>query len=151
MLFEYYEVELKTIIMKIFGYLLILLILPLASAFDSADDKELGTLFQKWVFVDSHDDGILYESGSRFKEDKSGMEFMKDGTMVVRQNAGWCGTPPISYGNFSGTWTAISKTEVALEYAYWGGTIKSTMTIVKLNKKELLVKLEMDEIIRSVD
>jgi len=137
--------------MKFFSYLLVLLILPVTSAFNSAEDKELGALFQKWVFVDSSDEGILYESHSRLKEDKSGMEFMKDGTMVVRQNDGGCGTPPISYGNFSGTWTAISKTEVALEYEYWGGTIKSTMTIVKLNKKELLVKLEMDEIIRSQD
>jgi len=135
--------------MKIYNYLLILLMLPLTSAFDTANDKELGTLFKKWVFVDSNEEGILYESGAQFKEDKSGMEFMKDGTMVVRQNGGWCGTPPIAYENFTGTWRAISKTEFALSYKFWGGTIKSTMTVVKLNKKELVVKLTMDEVIRD--
>ena len=135
--------------MKIFSYLLILLILPLTSAFDTTDHKELGTLFQKWVFVDSNEEGLLYVSDARFKEDKSGMEFRKDGTLVVRQNSGWCGTPPISYGNFSGTWTAISKNEFALSYKFWGGTMNSTMTIVKLNKKELVIKLHMDEVIRD--
>lgn len=151
MLFEYHATELKTMIMKFFSYVLILLILPFTSAFDTDENREHGTLIQKWVMVDSNDEGILYKSDTRFDEHKSGMEFMKDGTMVVRQNAGWCGTPPITYENFSGTWTAISKTEVALAYEFWGGTIKSTMTIVKLNKKELLVKLKIDEVIRSQD
>lgn len=137
--------------MKIFSYLLILLILPVSGAFDTPENKELGTLFQKWVFVDYGDEGTLYESRSRFKEDEPGMEFKKDGTLVVRQNAGWCGTPPISYANFTGTWTAISKTEVALEYPFWGGTMKRTMTIVKLNKKELFVKLKMNGTIRLED
>jgi len=135
--------------MKFFSYLLILLILPVSGAFDTPENKELGSLFQKWVFVDYSDEGTLYESHSQLKENEAGIEFKKDGTLVIRQNGGWCGTPPISYENFPGTWTAISKTEVALTYEFWGGTMKKTMTIVKLNKMELLVKLEMDEIIRS--
>ena len=137
--------------MKLLSYVLILLILPVTGAFDSAENKETGILFQKWVFVDSNEEGGRYESRPQWQEDQSGMEFMKDGTMVIRQNAGWCGTPPITYSNFSGTWTKISKTELALEHEYWGGTIKSTLTIVKLNKKELLVKFKMQEIIRSQD
>lgn len=135
--------------MKFFSYVFILLVLPLTSAFDTPENKEFVTIFQKWVFVDTNEEGTLYESDTQWDEHKSGMEFRKDGTMVVRQNAGWCGTPPISFGNFSGTWTAISKTELALEYEYWGGTMKSTMNIVKLNKKELLVKIKVDEVIRS--
>ncbi|MEM7087011.1 MAG: hypothetical protein AAF489_12555 [Bacteroidota bacterium] len=137
--------------MKFFSYLLILLILPVTGAFNAVESDKKETLIKKWVFVDSNDQGILYKSHAQLKEDKGGMEFMRDGTMVVRQNAGWCGTPPITYANFPGTWTASSKKEVALEYEYWGGTIKSTMTIVKLDKNELLVKFERNELIRSND
>ena len=32
----------------------------------------------------------------------------EDGSFTERKNTGWCGTPPITYGNFEGSWTAVS-------------------------------------------
>ena len=49
------------------------------------------------------DDGVTRLSRSDDLDEHSyGFTILEDGTFIERKNAGWCGTPPIFYDNFSG-------------------------------------------------
>ena len=63
--------------------------------------------------------------------------FKGDGTLTVRQNVGWCGTPPITYGNYSGTWDKNTKNGLILKYSYWGGDIEEVWIITSLKEDEM--------------
>ncbi len=100
-------------------------------------DKSLETY---WIY-DGYEDGVsVYKKSKRFEQDKPGFEFQKDGIMIKRQNVGWCGTPPISYGNYKGKWKQIEDNKLQLEYDYWGGRDTMILEIVSLTKEDLKVR-----------
>ena len=80
------------------------------------NDGILGT----WVLDRYENDAGVYFASKEFDENKSGYIFRADGTLTVRQNAGDCGTPPITYGNFSGTWQKGQNDTILIELEYWG-------------------------------
>ncbi len=133
--------------MKFTKYILIVLLLPLASSFDSYELKDSRFLLQKWVQEDYDQNGFRYKSASSFESDKPGIEFLKDGSLIKRQNAGWCGTPPISYDNFDGKWERISDNEIKIEHRFWGGTSIANVRIVSLTETEMIVQFEQVETI----
>lgn len=63
-------------------------------------------------------------------EDRYGFVLDADGDFIERKNIGWCGTPPIVYGNFDGTWEALAEDSLAITVGYWGGTTEYTLEIV---------------------
>jgi hypothetical protein len=72
-------------------------------------------------------------------EDEFGFSLYPDGSILERKNSGWCGTPPISYGDFNGTWSRENDSVVAVEVDYWGGKMKYKMEIRKLSETKLEV------------
>ena len=81
-----------------------------------------------------------YKTGLDINDDKSGIQFLSDGILKVRQNEGWCGTEPISYETVSGSWSKTSDSTIKLIYPYWGGKIIDDIVIVKVSKSELHIK-----------
>lgn len=73
--------------------------------------------------------------------DGPSIEFKEEGVLVVVQNAGWCGTPPISYGNFDGTWLTNQEGHYELSYAYWGGTVTELWDVKQISKNKLEVEI----------
>ncbi|MCK4747370.1 MAG: hypothetical protein KAT15_10055 [Bacteroidales bacterium] len=69
-----------------------------------------------------------------------GFTIKDDGSFVERKNAGWCGTPPISYDNFDGTWVALSDSLLEITVGYWGGTMTYQMRIVSLDQEQLRIR-----------
>lgn len=50
------------------------------------------------------------------------LEFADEGALTVRQNAGWCGTPPISYRTYEGGSFDLSESgQLTLKHEFWGG------------------------------
>ncbi len=99
-------------------------------------DDLIGT----WVQIEYLDNGILFEKQAGFAKDKPGVSFNADGTIVKRQNAGWCGTPPISYANNNGTWRQTSDSTLTVNYSYWGGTAEENWLIVEVDDRELVLQ-----------
>ncbi len=66
--------------------------------------------------------------------------FKKDGKFIIRKNAGWCGTPPISYANFEGTYSIHSDSSIIVKYTDWRGAIETEWKISSLSKKWLKIK-----------
>ena len=77
--------------------------------------------------------GELAESGY-------GFVIKADGTFIERKNAGWCGTPPISYDNFEGSWEPLSDSLLDITVAYWGGILTYQMRIVSLQEDKLGIR-----------
>ncbi len=103
-------------------------------------NKYLGT----WVF-DSADSNITHLIRStEFDNDKYGFSILEDNIFVERKNAGWCGTPPISYQNYTGEWKDKNETTLIIKVGYWGGITKYDLEIVSKTDGTLSVKYIYD-------
>lgn len=89
-----------------------------------SDSELIGT----WNYSFSEDEISVFTRGTEFIEG-DGIKFKADGTIIQRKNAGFCGTPPITYADYDGTWTKINDTIIEIEAGYWGGTITSRLDI----------------------
>lgn len=80
-----------------------------------------------------------FHRASAFEQDKPGYAFRPNGLLISRQNAGWCGTPPISYAETQGAWSK-DRSKVILNGKYWGGNFILEFKINQLNENQLQVK-----------
>jgi len=78
---------------------------------------------------------------SKFDNDQAGIQFKKNGKLVKRQNSGRCGTPPISYGNYNGTWKATGESTLTITYAFFGGTMEEDWKIIETSDKKLKISV----------
>jgi hypothetical protein len=100
-------------------------------------DSSIEKIWQWDSYIDSV---TCYKEVLYFDEDNSGFQFLSDGRLKRRQNASWCGTPPISYETVLGSWNKTSDSTIRLEYPYWGGKIINDILIVKIFNSELQIK-----------
>lgn len=101
-------------------------------------------LLGTWNVSGYEDNTTIYNRSNAFI-DEPGFEFKNDGTLIERKNSGWCGTPPISYANYSGTWSVINDTLIQVEVGYWGGTSSYYLDIESVDSKYLKFTLLFDE------
>lgn len=94
-----------------------------------------------WVFSIYKDDYIEYTKMKSLNKNESGFVFKKNGRLTKRQNSSWCGTPPIEYKNYKGTWKYTSDSTILINHKYWGGQAESELLIIDLNQKSLRLKI----------
>lgn len=99
----------------------------------NSDLQNFNEIIGIWVQLDYSDGIYTYQKFDAFADDRPGIEFRSDFTLIKRQNAGWCGTPPITYANFDGTWKKIADQRIELIYNYWGGLDTSEAEIITCN------------------
>ena len=93
-----------------------------------------------WVEDGYKGDTLFLQRNGAFDKEKYGFALNEDGTFVEHKNAGWCGTPPITYDSFDGTWEAVSDSLLDITVAYWGGMMTYQMRIVSLDAEELAIR-----------
>jgi len=98
------------------------------------DNLLLGT----WNYSEYQNDASVFIRSSEFA-DNPGYKFSSDGTLVERKNTGWCGTPPVSYGDYTGTWSVLNDTLIEINTTYWGGEISYKLDIQTVNSNTLKV------------
>jgi hypothetical protein len=69
-------------------------------------------------------------------DNEYGIVFNSDGNILERKNAGWCGTPPLIYNDFNGTWE-IKDPTIKIHVAYWGGMADYSWKIITIDNNEL--------------
>ncbi|RYU93384.1 hypothetical protein [Emticicia agri] len=79
---------------------------------------------------------ISFHRASQFEQDKPGYGFKANGLLITRQNAGWCGTPPITYNETKGSWDKANN-KININGIFWGGTFNATYEIHLLNGTQL--------------
>ena len=93
-----------------------------------------------WNQDGSRGDTTFLKRAGDLDEQKYGFTIQEDGTFVERKNSGWCGTPPIAYANYEGTWEALSDSLLTIEVGYWGGVMTYQIRIVALDAEDLAIR-----------
>jgi hypothetical protein len=93
-----------------------------------------------WIEDGYSDEVALFERADSLDYSKYGFIINEDGTFTERKNAGWCGTPPITYSNFQGEWLALSDSLIEITVGYWGGTLSYQMRIVFVDQESLGIR-----------
>lgn len=104
------------------------------SGYPVIDDSE--SLNGYWINPVYADTLCQYEKSFAFREDGAGIYFNSGNEFVERKNAGWCGTPPVSYANYDGSWTR-SDSILNITVGYWGGTVDYEWKIISLSNNRL--------------
>jgi len=104
------------------------------------------TLFQNgntelagnWINPQYSDTLVTYTRAETLIENEYGITFKSGDKLVVRQNGGWCGTPPITTADYEGTWSQEGSV-VKITVGYWGGIAEYIWKIKSLNNHELVI------------
>ncbi len=104
------------------------------------ESNQIQHLLGSWIFESYGEETRIYQKTSQIPPDKGAYTFLKDGSLIVRQNVGWCGTPPITYGNYEGTWKMTSDSTLIIKYPFWGGTTQQQLQITSLDEHQLAFK-----------
>jgi hypothetical protein len=120
-----------------------LILFLLSSLFFSCTKEQIkidpdNLLIGVWVFSEYKDDITIFKRDQEFT-DNDCLKFNSDGTLIERKNSGWCGTPPISYANYDGTWSIVNDTLVQVKVGYWGGTTSYKLDIESISPTTLKV------------
>lgn len=94
-----------------------------------------------WDNPQYEDTVAIYSRANNLDENGYSFYFDSNNIFVERKNAGWCGTPPISYTNFEGTWEQESDSIVNITTGYWGGIVDYQWEILELNQNTLKIAL----------
>jgi len=97
-------------------------------------------IFGTWVENGYIEEMAVLERAGALDGDSYGFTIREDGTFIERKNAGFCGTPPVTYANFDGEWVALSDSLLEITVGYWGGTINYQMRIVSLERDTLKIR-----------
>ena len=93
-----------------------------------------------WIEHDYLDDVLKLNRADKLDPSKYGFSINDDGTFIENKNSGWCGTPPIAYGSFDGTWEAKSDSLLEVTVGYWGGIMTYQIRIVSLDSENLSIR-----------
>ena len=93
-----------------------------------------------WVENEYKGDTLFLQRSGQMDIEKYGFTINDDGTFLEHKNAGFCGTPPIAYDSFDGSWNAVSDSLLDITVAYWGGVMTYQMRIVSLDAEELSIR-----------
>lgn len=82
----------------------------------------------------------IYRKVKRIAGDQAGITFKSNGIFVSKQNAGWCGTPPITYKEYDGTYNVGSKNILDINSTYWGGKMSYKAEVIELTNRKLKIR-----------
>ena len=89
---------------------------------------------------------ICYQRVKTLPANSPSIKFLNDGTLIERKNIGWCGTPPITYGDFSGNWQVENDNDIKIDVAYWGGVEQKTWKIVNVTNTSLSIEINVENV-----
>ena len=95
-------------------------------------------LIGNWVSPLYIDSLVQYTRAGGLKDDDYGISFKSENILIERQNAGWCGTPPISYANYGGTWSKTGDI-IDISVDFWGGKVNRKWKVITIDEKSLTI------------
>lgn len=127
---------------NIFCVLLISLFIGCEEKIETVQNSNLFTGY--WINPQIVDSLVTFSKSSKLVDDKYGIAFYADGSLIERKNSGWCATPPISYSDFEGSWEK-SDSLINIVVDYWGGIARYQWKMMDLEDNKLVVKKIKEE------
>jgi len=87
----------------LFSFLILMSLMACKKSNDVAVDDS-NPLKGNWINPVAKDSTIIYQRANSLNENEPGLAFEEAQTFLERKNAGFCGTPPITYADFEGSW-----------------------------------------------
>lgn len=121
-----------------------ILILILCSLLFSCNKDEIkidpnNLLIGTWNYAGYHNNVSIYARSLDFSNNHC-YRFNSDGTLVERNIAGFCATPPVSYDNYDGTWTILNDTLIQIHVEYFDGMRTHRLDINSVNRDSLKIE-----------
>lgn len=95
-------------------------------------------LLGSWTNQVVNDTIMEFKKAGSLKDNEYGFEFKSDQVFIERKNSGWCGTPPIAYADFEGTWQRQDSL-LTITVDYWGGTADYKWKIISVDENSLKI------------
>jgi hypothetical protein len=100
-------------------------------------DKD-NLLLGVWNYTRADNEVFIYSRAQSFSQ-CLGYTFREDGSLVERGLAGFCATPPVSYSDYQGTWTILSRNMVKVDVSNYDGPKSYRMEIRSVDNDSLKV------------
>ncbi|MFY0671920.1 MAG: hypothetical protein JXQ87_00865 [Bacteroidia bacterium] len=119
-----------------------ILIFQFSIAFKNIEKLSLAQSVEgTWVQTHYASGKYEFTRSKTFLRQNPGLRFNKNGAMVSRANASWCGTPPITYNNYSGSYSINEKdSTIHAIYDFWGGKVDQVFLVKLIGKSELVLE-----------
>lgn len=82
----------------------------------------------------------VYRKVNKIAAENPGITFKSNSVFLSKQNAGWCGTPPISYAEYDGKYSVGNKNILNINTKYWGGKASYKLEVIELTNNRLKVR-----------
>ena len=121
-------------------FLLLFSIVLLTSCENDIDLKsdEAELIIGHWISPVYIDTLVQYTRAEGLNDNDYGISFNPGNSLVERQNAGWCGTPPISFANYNGTWSKTGDI-IDITVDFWGGKAYHKWKVIANDQKTLTI------------
>jgi hypothetical protein len=93
-----------------------------------------------WTDLRYEQEALVLNRSEELKKNTMGYVFKANGTLIVRDLAGWCGTPPIITDDYSGKWR-LQGNILKIERQYWGGSFIQQWEILEAGSQQATIKL----------
>jgi hypothetical protein len=100
-------------------------------------DKD-NLLIGVWNYSHSTGDVSIYSRAQEFTQ-SFGYKFNLDGTLIERYLSGFCATPPISYSDYTGTWTILKDNLIQVNRSNFDGPKSYELNIQSVNSDSLKI------------
>ena len=95
-----------------------------------------------WSFPEYTDSAVIYSRVSDLSLDNYGFSILDNGVFIEKKNSGWCGTPPISYTLYTGSWREISDSILFIQTEYWGGELELKYYLIRIENDTIEIRVE---------
>ncbi len=101
-------------------------------------DAKSSSIVGKWEKPTYSNDTLTFAKAPEKKEYEYLIQFKSDGSLMERKNAGWCGTPPIAWENYEGSWE-MKDSVIRVSVGYWGGQAKYQWKLLSVSQNQLKI------------
>ena len=122
---------------NIFSIILLTLFLSCESNEPLINSENL--LLGSWISPSYDLEATTYKRGNSLPDEGSGILFLENDEFIER-SAGWCGTPPLSYSDYVGSFE-VDETLIKITIASYPNNYQ--WRIISLTENELVVKREL--------
>lgn len=95
-------------------------------------------LLGNWINLEYSDSIFTAERSTELDLNQYCIGFDSNNLFLENKNIGWCGTPPVTYGKYEGSWQ-LEDSVLTIETPYWGGTAEYTWKILEVNESDLKI------------
>lgn len=89
-----------------------------------------------WTNMQVSDTLFVMQRASELTDNEYCFAFLEDSKFIEQKNSGWCGTPPVMYARYEGTWS-LQDSIIQISVPYWGGMVHYTWKLVNCNEESL--------------